>query len=146
MAAMILVDANLLVYACVRGFPQHERARAWLDGALNGSTRVGLPWVSLLGFLRVATNPRIFQRPQSMVTAWRQVEAWLGCRTAWIPEPGERHRQLLAPLLVGGNVASTLVPDAALAALAIEHGLVLCSNDGDFARFPGLRWHNPLAA
>jgi uncharacterized protein len=143
---MILVDANLLVYAYVQNEPRNQAARTWLDGALGGSARVGLPWASLLGFLRLVTNPRVVQRPPTIVAAWRQVEEWLECETAWIPEPGDRHREILGLLLVKSNATSNLVPDAALAALAIEHGLVLCSNDGDFARFAGLNWHNPLAA
>lgn len=142
---MILIDANLLVYAHVSAFPQHQRARDWLDRQLSGSAPVGLPWPSLLGFLRLVTNPRVFQRPEPMSAAWQQVGAWLGAEAAWIPQATERHREVLGGLLAGGAQAN-LVPDAHLAALAIEHGLLLCSADGDFARFPNLRWQNPLAA
>jgi toxin-antitoxin system PIN domain toxin len=141
---VILLDANLLVYAAVSSFPQHEAARLWLDERLNGSARVGLPWPSLTAFLRLVTNARVFERPMPMALAWRQVEAWLGCEPAWTPSPTERHAATLARLLAGPGVAANLVPDAHLAALAIEHGLELCSTDGDFARFPGLRWSNPL--
>ena len=143
---MILVDANLLIYAAVDSFPQHERARQWLDGRLNGAAPVGLPWPSLLGFLRVTTNPRVFERPASVSGVWRQVVAWLGCECAWIPQPTERHRETLGTLLEAPGVQANLVQDAHLAALAIEHGLVLCSTDGDFGRFPGLCWENPLHA
>jgi uncharacterized protein len=143
---MILVDANLLVYAHVRSFQQHERARAWLDSQFNGNSRVGLPWHSLLAFLRIVTNPRIFQTAAKMTDAWNQVEAWLSCEVAWIPETTDRHRDVLGSLLQGSGIQANLVPDAHLAALAIEHGLTLCSTDGDFARFKNLRWHNPLAA
>jgi predicted nucleic acid-binding protein len=80
-----------------------------------------------------------------MAVAWEQAEAWLACETAWTPEPTPRHRDLLGQLLALPGVHGNLVPDAHLAALAIEHGLTLCSTDGDFARFPGLRWVNPLA-
>lgn len=141
---MILVDANLLVYAHVGSLPQHARAREWLDERLNGAAPVGLPWPSLLGFLRLTTNPRIFERPLSMANAWRQVKSWLDCEPVWIPGPTEKHRQVLEPLLavIGGR--SNLVPDAHLATLALEHGLILCSTDGDFARFHTLRWENPL--
>lgn len=142
---MILVDANVLVYAYVRDFEQHARARAWLDARLSGAGRVGLPWPSLLAFLRLVTNPRLFPRPASTRQAWRQVEDWLDCEPAWIPTPTERHREVLAELLAGSGVRANLVPDAHLAALAIEHGLTLVSTDGDFARFPGLRFENPLA-
>jgi hypothetical protein len=142
---VILVDANLLIYAHVRNFPQHERTRLWLDQRLGGAAPVGLPWASLVGFLRVSTNPRIFERPSAIADAWRQVLDWLDCETAWIPEPGERHRAVLGELLGAPGIQASLVHDAHLAALAIEHGLVLCSTDGDFGRFAGLRWENPLA-
>jgi uncharacterized protein len=141
---VILVDANILVYASVTTFPQHDPAREWLDQRINGAGPVGLPWSALLGFLRLVTNPRIFGHPVSMAVAWRQVNAWLECATVWTPEPTIRHRELLARLLTLPGVLGNLVPDAHLAALAIEHGLTLCSTDGDFARFPGLRWINPL--
>lgn len=143
---MILVDANLLVYAHVRSFQQHESARAWLDTQFNGNSRVGLPWPSLLAFLRIVTNPRIFQMAATMSDAWKQVEDWLDCSVAWIPEPTEHHRDVLGSLLKTSGMQANLVPDAHLAALAIEHGLILCSTDGDFARFRNLRWQNPLAS
>lgn len=142
---MILVDANLLIYAHVSTFPQHERARNWLDEQMNGVAPVGLPWPSLLAFLRLVTNPRLFENPESITDAWEQVMAWLNCDPSWIPQPTERHSQILGGLLAGPGVHANLVPDAHLAALAIEHGLILCSTDGDFGRFPGLRWRNPLA-
>lgn len=119
---MILVDANLLLYAHVGSFPQHSRARDWLDTRLNGNARVGLPWQSLLGFLRIATNPRVFQRPEPMGEAWRQVAAWLDCEVVWIPEPTERHRDILESILTTAGVQANLGPDTHLAALAIEHG------------------------
>ena len=142
---MILVDANLLIYAHVSTFHQHERARAWLDERLNGAAPVGLPWASLLAFLRLSTNPRVFDRPATVSDAWRQVLAWLGCESVWIPEPEARHREILGELLEAPGVQANLVPDAHLAAIAIEHGLILCSADGDFARFAGLHWENPLS-
>lgn len=141
---MILVDANLLIYAHVSSFQQHAAARDWLDAQLNGTAAVGLPWPSILAFLRLVTNPRVFERPAPMSEAWSQVEAWLGCPTAWTPAPGERHAELLRRFLAQPGVRANLVPDAHLAALAVEHGLELCTTDGDFARFPGLRWVNPL--
>jgi toxin-antitoxin system PIN domain toxin len=143
---VILVDANILVYAHVSSFAQHEPARDWLDQQLNGAAPVGLPWASLLAFLRLVTNPRVFERPEPITDAWRQILAWLGCETVWIPQPAERHAELLSQFIVVPGVYAHLVPDAYLAALAIEHGLVLCSTDSDFARFPGLRWLNPLSA
>lgn len=142
---MILVDANLLIYAHASSLPEHAAARAWLDDRLNGSSKVGLPWPSLLAFLRLVTNPRVFERPEPLATAWRQVEAWLACGTVWIPQPTDRHAELLGTLLAAPGTHGNRVPDAHLATLALEHGLVLCSTDGDFARFPALRWENPLA-
>lgn len=141
---MTLVDANLLVYAHVVSSPQHERARQWLDDQLNGAAPVGLPWPSVLAFLRLVSNPRVFERPEPITRAWGQVRAWLGCASAWMPHPGERHAELLGELLALPGIHANLVPDAHLAALAIEHGLTLYSTDGDFARFPRLRWSNPL--
>ena len=143
---MILVDANILVYSHVASFSQHKAARKWLDGKLNGSPQVGLPWSSLLAFLRLVSNPRIFERPEPIANAWLQVRAWLECEAVWIPQPTERHADLLNELLTLPGVHGNLVPDAHLAALALEHGLTLCSTDGDFARFPILRWQNPIAA
>lgn len=141
---MILVDANLLVYAYVSSMAQHAGARAWLDARLNGTAPVGLPWPSLLAFVRLVSNPRVFEHPVAVADAWRQVEEWLDCPSVWIPLPTERHREVLRPLLAVAGARANLVPDAHLAALALEHGLLLCSTDGDFARFPGLRWENPL--
>lgn len=142
---MILVDANLLIYSYSSSSPEHAAARDWLDHQLNGYALVGLPWASLLGFLRIVTNPRIFERAAPTSKAWGQVCTWLECAVAWIPQPTERHVAVLGSLLALPGVRARLVPDAHLAALAIEHGLTLCSTDGDFARFPGLRWKNPLA-
>lgn len=141
---MILVDTNLLLYARLRSFPQHPRAHAWLDACLNGDAPVALPWEVLLGFLRIVTNRRVLEYPLSTEAAWRQVTEWLACRPVWVPGPGERHAAIVGDLLLRTQAAANLVPDAHLAALAIEHGLQLCSTDGDFARFPGLRWENPL--
>jgi len=141
---VILVDTNLLVYASAPSVPQYGEARNWLDGKLNGPAQVGLPWPSLLGFLRVATNPRAFRTPLTVAGAWAQVEGWLSMPNVWTPEPTEAHRNVLGSLLAHLGGGPNLIPDAHLAALAIEHGLTLCSTDGDFARFPGLKWLNPL--
>ena len=141
---MILVDVNLLVYATVEGFPQHQQALRWLDGRLAAPERVGLPWESLLGFMRIVTSRRIIQPPAEAAAAWREIDRWLGLPGVWVPQATDRHAQVLASLIRATGAAGKLVPDAHLAALALEHGLVLCSTDGDFARFPGLRWENPL--
>ncbi|MCC6697986.1 MAG: type II toxin-antitoxin system VapC family toxin [Candidatus Hydrogenedentes bacterium] len=141
---MILVDANILIYAHVEGMGAHVKARDWLDGRLNGNALVGLPWPSLLAFMRLVTNPRVFDSPESAAEAWDQVAQWLNCETVWIPQPTPRHAGLLGALVAQSAVHANLIPDAHLAALAIEHGLTLCTTDGDFARFQGLRWENPL--
>jgi toxin-antitoxin system PIN domain toxin len=142
---VILVDVNLLLYATNVSASQHSAAREWLDRQLVETPRVGLPWATLLGFLRLATNARVIARPLTMAAAWRQVSQWLACEPAWIPLPTERHADVLGKLLAEPSVYGNLVPDAHLAALAIEHGLTLCSTDGDFGRFPELKWLNPLA-
>lgn len=141
---MILVDANLLVYARLSSFPQNGLARDWLDARLNGSAPVGLPWASLLAFIRIVTNRRILERPLAVEDAWKQVSEWLARPPVWIPSPGEAHATILGALLQQSRATANLVPDAHLAALAIEHGLRMCSTDGDFARFSGLTWENPL--
>ncbi len=141
---MILVDSNLLVYAASPSLSQHELSRRWLDDRLNGTARVGLPWPSLLSFLRITSNPRVFEPPLPMAQGWKLLLEWLGRPTAWIPTPGRRHRELLDEL-IGDSLPSRLVSDAHLAALALEHGLSVASTDRDFATFPGLRWENPIA-
>ena len=140
----MLLDANLLLYAVHEGADRHEAAAAWLTEQLNGSRRVGLPWSSLGAFLRISTHPRAFPRPLSPATAWNRVTDWLAAAVAWIPEPGPEHARILGELVSKHDVRGNLVPDAMLAALAIEHGLTLCSSDTDFARFTGVRWEDPL--
>ncbi len=98
-----------------------------------------------MAFLRLVTNPRVFERPEPIAAAWQQVQEWLDCDCAFVPEPGENHREILGSLLVETSARANLVHDAHLASLAIEHGLTLMSSDGDFARFSSLRWENPLA-
>jgi hypothetical protein len=142
---VILLDANLLIYAHVTSSVRHDAAREWLDTQFAAGTPVALPWPSLLSFVRLVSNPRVFERPEPVADAWNQVTEWLACAGAWIPEPGERHAEILGELMRSSVTQANLVPDAHLAALAMEHGLLLCSTDGDFARFPGLRWTNPLA-
>ena len=141
---MILVDANLLVYASVASVAQHEKAKQWLDGRLNNEAPVGIPWASLLGFLRLTTNPRIFDPPASPGQSWSVIEYWLDCNPVWIPQPTEKHREVLKRFYGATAPRGNLVPDAHLAALSLEHGLILCSTDGDFARFSEIKWENPL--
>ncbi|MGE5271741.1 MAG: TA system VapC family ribonuclease toxin [Thiohalocapsa sp.] len=143
---MILVDANIVIYASSSTFEQHAAAKDWLDRQLNGTARVGLPWATLLAFLRVMTNRRAVQFPLTMMQGWEQVIGWLGAEPSWVPGPTEEHAEVLGRLLAAPGVRGNLVHDADLAALAIEHGLILCTTDGDFAHFPELRWQNPLVA
>lgn len=141
---MILVDANLLIYAVVEESPQHQVAQAWLDEKINGFAPVGLPWASLMGFVRITTNPRIFPRPLTIEKAWDIVEAWLGCPKVWIPRETDDHHAIVRHLLSFGAEGANLVPDLHLAALALGHGLIVCSTDADFGRFTPVRWENPL--
>ena len=142
---MILIDANLLVYAKFSDLPQHVRARGWLEDQMRSPGRVGIPWQSSLAFLRLVTNPRLFGSPLGIRAAWQQVSEWLDHPRVWIPEPTEDHRSVLGRLLEQAEATANLVPDANLAAIALEHGLTVCSADSDFARFSGLEWVNPLA-
>ncbi|MBX7161481.1 MAG: PIN domain-containing protein [Acidimicrobiia bacterium] len=140
----MLVDANLLLYAVDRRSPRHEAAGAWLEDVLNGSRRVGIPWQSIGAFVRIVTHPRVTTDPLTAEQAWGRVESWLAADTAWIPPATERTAAVLARLVLDTPATGNLVTDAQLAALAIEHGLVLCSADTDFGRFADLRWENPL--
>jgi toxin-antitoxin system PIN domain toxin len=143
---MILVDANLLIYAHFVSMPDHIPARRWLDEQLVSDSRVGLPWASLLAFPRIVTNPRLFERADSPLEAWHVVQQWLGQDAAWIPVPTERHAAVFADLVAAVRPRDNDVADTHLAALAIEHDLTLMTADRGFARFPGLRWANPLEA
>ena len=140
---MILVDTNLLVYAWNEASPEHARARPWLEERVNGVGGVGLPWATLSGFVRLVTNPRIFTAAIPVSRAWNLVEGWLAEPAVFTPEPADRYPTILAGLMTQVS-RSELVPDAHLAALAIEYGLTLQTTDRDFARFTGLKWANPL--
>lgn len=142
---MILPDVNLLIHAYNSESPVHEAARAWWEGLLNGSQPVGLPWASMLGFIRVSTHRQIFASPLPVVMACTHVRAWLAQPSVMVLDPGGRHAEILFRLLESLGTAGNLTTDAHLAALAIEHQAELHSTDADFARFPGLRWSNPLA-
>jgi hypothetical protein len=140
----MIVDANLLLYAVDSRSAHHHKARAWLESALNGVVQVGLPWPSLLAFVRIATHPRVSRHPLTGEDAWRIVEAWLAVPTVWIPHPTPRHAEVMGRLVRSYGLTGNLLPDAHLAALSIEHGVELCSADTDFARFAEIRWINPL--
>ena len=141
----MLVDANLLLFAVDLTSPAHERAARWLEAVLNGERRVGLPWETLTAFLRIATHPRASDHPLRPDEAWSFVEQWLAVPTVWVPLPTEQHAIVLGGLLRRYGLGGNLIPDAHLAAIAIEHGLTVCSADTDFARFDEIHWLNPLA-
>jgi uncharacterized protein len=142
---VILVDTNLLLYATNEAAPEHGVASAWLEEQLNGDERVGLPWESLIAFHRLSTSPRILPRPLAGEAAWQIIGEWLRSPVAWIPQPTDRHAEVFGGLVGRYRPTSKLVPDAHLAAIAIQHGLEICSADSDFARFTEVRWRNPLA-
>lgn len=141
----MLIDANLLIYAVDSTVPEHRKASYWLTAQLNGDRRVGLPWESLTAFLRITTHPRATAEPLTPAVAWGFVHDWLRLDLVWTPTVTARHADVLAGLLARYRISGNLVPDAHLAALAIEHGLEICSADTDFARFTEVRWRNPLA-
>lgn len=140
----VLVDANLLLWAHHTAFGDHEAARTWWSETLTTTPLVGIPWPSSLAFLRISTHPRALERPLELEPAWQVVRGWLGRPNVRVPVPTERHAEILASLLLGGRATGNHTSDAHLAALAIEWGLKLCSVDRDFARYPGLRWRDPL--
>jgi len=139
---MKLLDVNLLIYATNKSAPEHARASAWFDDLMNSGEQVALPWHTLMGFLRVA-NAVGRKDPQSMDVALEFLEDWLEWDSVWVPEPTINHVKIVGNLL-RKIPRGKLVPDAHLAALSIEHGLTLCSNDADFRLFDGVRLLNPL--
>jgi toxin-antitoxin system PIN domain toxin len=141
---MILVDANLLIYAIDLGSPYHRKAQAWLEGILSGSTPVGLAWIALLAFLRITTRKAIAQNPLSPERAIEHVDSWLALPHVFLVHPGERHWPILRNLLKASGTAGNLTSDAHLAALAIEKGYAIYTLDNDFRRFAGLTVINPL--
>jgi toxin-antitoxin system PIN domain toxin len=141
----MLVDANLLIYSHDASSVHHEKARTWFEDGLNSPRRIGIPWPSIVAFLRLTTNPRVSAQPFTPAEAWEHVESWFRSPSAWIPQPTTRHREVFRSLVVDLQLTANLISDAHLAALAMEHGLELFSADSDFARFPAVRWRNPLA-
>ena len=141
---MRIVDLNVLLYAVNTDAAQHDVVHAWWETAMNDEDTVGLPWVVLLGFLRLATNPRIFPRPLAPDAAAEKVDRWLSRGNFQVVREKDEHWATLKSLLRGTGTAGNLTTDAHLAALALTHDAVLVSCDTDFARFKGLRWENPL--
>jgi len=141
---LILVDANILLYAEDLLNPRHEQARTWWDTQLSGTGVVCLCWTVLCAFIRIATNPRVFENPLSLEQALTRVQSWLDQPCTRVIGPTERHWIVFQQMLEEGQAIANLVTDAHLAALAIEHGCELASTDSDFARFSKLKWKNPL--
>jgi uncharacterized protein len=141
----VLVDANILLYAVDEASPFHEAASSWLTTQLNGSRRVGFPWQSLVAFVRISTHERASAHPLTSEQAVAFVADWLEPEVSWIPREGPGHARILTSLITRHQLRGNIISDAHLAALAIEHGLEVCSNDTDFARFSEVRWLNPVA-
>lgn len=141
---MIVPDLNLVIYAHNADAPDHAASRAWWEGLLNGQEPVGIPWVMVLGFIRLMTHRSVLVTPLQSQIALAHVRTWFTRPNVELIEPGSQHLDILDRLLSGVGTAGNLTTDAHLAALAIEHQCELHSNDTDFSRFPGLRWRNPL--
>jgi hypothetical protein len=141
---LILVDANVLLYAYDSSSARHERARRWLEGVLSGDEAVRFALVSLLAFLRISTSTSVFRRPLSARDAIGIVTSWLDVGVAALAEPTDRHWSVLEGLARTGQARGPLLMDAHVAALTIEHGATLCTTDRDFARFQKLRFIDPL--
>ena len=141
---MIILDANVLIYAYNQDAPQHVRATTWLEGLFSGSELIGLPWTTLWAFLRICTNPRALPKPMPPKQAFGIINDWLSRPEVRVIQPGPRHSELLEKMIAEGGATGALASDAVLAALALENGATLASTDRDFSRIPGLRWMNPL--
>lgn len=141
---MIVVDVNLLIYAFDTTSSRHDRARRWVEMALSSGAAVGLPWQTVAAFLRVVTDSRILKQRFSTEEAIEIVSEWLEMPNVRLLAPGDQHWTIFRQMLVRGQVKGPLVTDAQLAALTLEYGGVLHTVDRDFARFPGLRWVNPI--
>ena len=141
----MLIDANILLYGVDEDSPFHASAHDWIDETLNGSRRVGIPWLSLVAFVRIATHPRALREPLTPAEAWQFVDEWLDAPAVWVPVPGRGHREILGRLIRDLDLRANLVSDAVLAALCIEHGLQMVSADSDFARFTEISWLNPVS-
>jgi toxin-antitoxin system PIN domain toxin len=141
---MIVLDVNLLIYAYDTTTPEHAEARAWVEEIFSGQEAVGLPWQTISAFLRVLTHPGTQGAKFTMQTAVAIVDQWLNLSHVRALAPAEEYWPLFREMLVKGDVRGRLTTDAALAAQTIEHAGILYTNDRDFARFPGLRWINPL--
>ncbi len=143
---MIIPDVNVLLNAYNASASQHTVLRHWWEDTLSGQRPVGLPWAVILGFIRIATNPRVWTHPVPVEDAIRNVESWMEQPLVEVVAPGERHPEILFRLLRDAGTAGNLTTDAHLAALAIEYQAEIATTDLDFGRFAGLRWFNPARA
>lgn len=141
---MICPDINLLLYAVFSNYPQHRKAKIWWDGVLSSSKTVSIGHVVVLGFVRISTSARVFDTPLSTELAISVVDSWLTQPNVELIGPAESHWDNLKNMLRGANAGSNLITDAHIAALAADYGLVIYSNDTDFARFPNVETVNPL--
>ena len=142
---MTVIDVNILLYAYDSDSSFHAQARTWVERTFSSEHPIGLPWQTILAFLCIATNARLQGRRFTMREAVQIVQTWMDQPNVRVLGPGDGHWLMLSQTLIAGQASGPLVTDAALAALTIEHGGVLHTTDRDFARFPGLRWTNPLA-
>jgi toxin-antitoxin system PIN domain toxin len=140
----MILDVNVLVYAADSTSPHHGAMSALLATALTGDRRVGIPWQTVGGFVRIVTNPRATRHPLTTEQAWEVVDSWFAASVVWVPTAGERTVRILQRLMLDHHLGSAMTTDAQLAALAIEHGVAVVSADTNFASFPNLSWINPL--
>lgn len=141
---MIVPDVNLLVYAYHENDPNHIAAKHWWEGLVNGVETIGVPWAVSMGFVRLMLNPKVLTTPMSPSETIGHVESWFGYDHIIPIDPGTKHLTLFQRILNASGRSPNLVPDAHIAALALERQATVHSHDSDFSRFPGLRWHNPL--
>jgi toxin-antitoxin system PIN domain toxin len=141
---LTLLDVNVLLYAYDKDAPNHLAAAQWIKHLFLGSETIGLPWITLWAFVRISTNPRVLNNPKTAHEAFQIVREWLALPGVVVVQPGPRHLELLERLVIDDRAAGPLTTDAALAAMAIEHGATLASTDREFSRFPNLRWVNPI--
>ena len=141
---MILPDTNLFLYAYREDVESHDVARAWWEDLIAGRERVGIPWAVISGFVRIMTNPRSVTFPILPTVAFDTVNTWFEHPHIITINPGSQHMSLFRQNLERAGVGGNLVTDAHIAALAMEYQAEVHTNDRDFARFPGLRWRNPI--
>jgi len=142
---VIVIDANILLYAYDADSDKHAKARAWVEEVFSGASPLGLPWQTVSAFMRIVTNPRLTGKRFTPAEVVEIVDEWVNQPNVRLLGPGDDHWNFLRQMMVDGQARGPLVTDAQLAALTIEYGGVLHTTDRDFSRFPGLRWKNPIA-